>query len=286
MCLYCDLWGEGMVWYLNPKNYSRHMYTIPEPKKVPKEAFASGVESELGSYLKMQMEMIDAMEKGSAEYEASVKRHKEMEDFGQGSVGGWAGQVTPLREAEKIVEIANPMGLMACLCRNIVLAREERTTPEKTCMGVGVGMLKWERWPERYKGGVYWMNTEEAKEWLRDMDKKGFVHAVMLFGHRFIGGICNCDYPVCNMMLAPRLDFGLNLLKGHHVAMCDFDVCNGCGICAQRCQFGALKMNVTANKANIDQMRCFGCGLCETGCPRGAISLVERGKIPRLQEVW
>ena len=33
MCIYCDLWGEGMVWYLNPKNYPRHMYTLPKEKK-------------------------------------------------------------------------------------------------------------------------------------------------------------------------------------------------------------------------------------------------------------
>jgi len=76
------------------------------------------------------------------------------------------------------------------------------------------------------------------------------------------------------------------MIKGHHVALVDFDICNGCGICAQRCQFGALKMNVTQDKANIDQMRCFGCGLCETGCPRKAIYLKERKDLPGLEEVW
>ena len=62
--------------------------------------------------------------------------------------------------------------------------------------------------------------------------------------------------------------------------------CNGCGICAQRCQWGALKFNVSIEKAGIDQYRCFGCGLCETACPRGAIILEERTKIPTLKEVW
>jgi NAD-dependent dihydropyrimidine dehydrogenase PreA subunit len=45
-------------------------------------------------------------------------------------------------------------------------------------------------------------------------------------------------------------------------------------------------MNVTLDKANIDQMRCFGCGLCETACPRVVISLFEKAKIPALKEVW
>ena len=58
-------------------------------------------------------------------------------------------------------------------------------------------------------------------------------------------------------------------LKSHYVAKVDYDECNGCGVCVQRCQFGAIKFEVTQGKTNIDHMRCFGCGLCETGCPSG-----------------
>ena len=44
----------------------------------------------------------------------------------------------------------------------------------------------------------------------------------MMFGPRFIGGICNCDYPVCDA-LTIRLDWGLNMLKGHYVAIPDYE---------------------------------------------------------------
>ena len=47
-------------------------------------------------------------------------------------------------------------------------------------MGMGVGMLKWERWPERYKGGVKFVNIEEAKEWNHEMDRR--AHEAGLFG--------------------------------------------------------------------------------------------------------
>ena len=282
MCIYCDLWGDGMVWYLNPKNYPRHMYTLPRPDATPK---AAAGEADPAGFINAEKAVVDALEKGSEAFEATLNALRDGMDMMQGTVGGWMGQAVPLRDAETMVEIASPKGMIACICRQHMLGREERTRPEMTCMGLGVGMLKWERWPERYKGGVCWVSTEEAKEWLRDMDKKGFMHSLMLFGPRFIGGICNCDYPVCDA-IAMRLDFGFNMLKGHHVAVVDYDLCNGCGICAQRCQFGALKMNVTIDKANIDQMRCFGCGLCETACPRGAITLLERAKVPALQEVW
>ncbi len=282
MCIYCDLWGDGMIWYLNPKNYPRHMYTLPDPKK---KAAAPVGEADQGAYIKLEAGIVDAMEKGPEEFEAAIKRYRDGMDLVQGSIGGFMGQAVPLRDVERMVELCNPLGLIGCICRKAMLAVEERTRQECTCMGMGVGMLKWERFPERYKGEVHWVSTEEAKEWLRDLDRRGFMHSLMMFGPRFIGGICNCDYPVCDA-LTIRLDWGLNMMKGHHVGIVDYDICNGCGICAQRCQFGALKMNVTLDKANIDQMRCFGCGLCETGCPRKAISLKEKKDLPGLQEVW
>jgi Fe-S-cluster-containing hydrogenase component 2 len=54
----------------------------------------------------------------------------------------------------------------------------------------------------------------------------------------------------------------------------------------ERCQFGAIKFEVTIEKTNIDQFRCFGCGVCMTTCPTGAISMVDRKTLPGLREVW
>jgi ferredoxin len=68
--------------------------------------------------------------------------------------------------------------------------------------------------------------------------------------------------------------------------MVDYEECNGCGTCVQRCQFGAIKFEVTTDKTNIDMFKCFGCGVCETGCPTGAIRLERREKFPSLREEW
>ncbi len=117
------------------------------------------------------------------------------------------------------------------------------------------------------------------------MDRRGFCHLLMLFGAPYIGGFCQCDYPECNA-LRSVLDLGTGVLKSHYLAEVDYDICNSCGICVERCQWGALKFEVTTGKANIDQFKCFGCGLCQTGCPREAIKLVERKNMPALAEVW
>ena len=280
MCFYCDAYGdpavEKGVWYLNPKNYARQMHKLRRKGEGFKGAEA-GPESSagLGPY-----KILDAIEKGPEQLLAAIKESQE-EQIRRGMLG----QVLPLKDAEKVMELSVPIGLIACICRRNYRAIEETNENEYTCMGMGVGMLKWERWPERYKGGVKFVNPDEAKDWLRKCDRMGFVHCLMPFGAPFIGGFCQCDYPDCGL-IRNRMDFGFGCLKSHYVASVDYEKCNGCGICVQRCQFGALKFEVSIDKANIDRFKCFGCGLCETACPRKAISLLNRMEVPALKEVW
>ncbi len=279
MCWMCDEFGDpehgNGLWYLNPKNYARNMYKL----RAPGEGF-KGAEAGLETGARSgpsQADLLNAIENNDrAEYDRLTAI---MSARGQGS------QIVPLEDADRVLELCSPIGLIACICRKGIRAIDERNEHEYTCMGMGVGMLKWERWPERYKGGVAFVNVDEAKEWNHEMDKRGFVHILMLFGAPFIGGFCQCDYPDCGAIRS-AVDFGLGSLKGHYVAMVDYDKCNGCGICAQRCQWGALKFEVTTGKANVDIFKCYGCGLCESGCPRKAIKLEPRVNVPAVAEVW
>jgi len=275
----CDQFGDpehgNGLWYLNPKNYARNMYKLRAPGEGLKGAEA-GLETGARTG-PSQMDLLNAVENNDrAEFDRLTTI---MQSRGQGS------QIVPMEDADKVLELCSPIGLIACICRKDVRAIDERNELEYTCMGMGVGMLKWERWPERYKGGVTFVNIDEAKEWNHEMDRRGFVHILMLFGAPFIGGFCQCDYPDCGA-LRNAVDFSLGSLKGHYVAMIDYDKCNGCGICAQRCQWGVVKFEVTSEKANVDQFKCYGCGVCQTGCPRDAITLASRGSVPAIAEVW
>ena len=279
MCWMCDEFGDQQhgdgIWYLNPWNYARNMYKL----RVPGEEF-KGAEVGLETGIRSgpsQQDLLAAVERNDKEEFEKMRRI--MQVTGQGA------QVVPRDDADKVLELCSPVGLMACVCRKSSRAIDERNELEYSCVGMGVGMLKWERWPERYKGGVKFVNLEEGKEWLRKMNKRGFCHLLMLFGPPFIGGFCMCDYPDCSY-IRNAVDFGLGLIRSHYVASVDYDLCNGCGICAQRCQFGAVKFEVTTGDANIDQFKCYGCGLCETGCPREAIKLVDKKNLPALVEVW
>jgi len=283
MCEYCEQYGNKTIWYLNPRNYGKQLYRRKDPgKKYVPDAI---------SYRARREGIADGFNRARLmrDKEKMDQLREEMDKIYQENE---PQQVLPLKDAIKVAELSCPISTMSCICRKMLRAKDERGPDEYSCTGLGVGMLKWERWPERYRGGVHFVSFDEVKEWLTAWDKAGMVHIIMVYGTSyngapFVGGICNCDYPVCEP-IRRRVDYGIkhSLLKGHYVAKVDYELCNGCGICAQRCQFGAIKMDVTQEKSNIDMFKCFGCGVCETGCPRGAIILPLRSEFPALGEEW
>ncbi len=271
-------YGKGK-WFMNPKNHSRQMYKVKKPGQKAMD-FGADPESQSG---RIMGEILETRFTDPEKFQALIREANAM----KGESPFQIGQVITLAEAFEVLELTYPVTAMSCICRIMTRAQDERNEHQYSCTGLGVGMLKWERWPERYKGGVNFMSVEEAKRWLTKWDKAGMVHILMTFGGSYVGGICNCDYPDCGT-IRNRIDYGVETgcYKSHYVAKVNYDECNGCGICVQRCQFGAIKFEVTRDKTNIDQFRCFGCGLCHTACPRQAIELLERESLPGLREVW
>ena len=278
MCDWCEKYGDGYErWYFNPANYARRLYKIRK-----EEAVASGAEANpqaAGGMAFVGRDFIEARDRGDI---AEVERIKQQTEGAM-----WLthfGQVITLEEAYKITDIMYPISLISCACRRPMegLPDEENFT----CMGMGPGMYKWERWPDTYRGGVHFLTPDEAKEVLSKLNKRGLVHSIYTFGTPYLGGLCNCDYPDC-AAIRTVVDLGIKILwKGHYVAKIDPELCNGCASCIHRCQFRALSFNPSRNKAYIDQFQCFGCGLCATECDQEAITLVERANLPALANVW
>ena len=278
MCQYCMTHGQGQVWYKNAVNYARQMYKLR--KRV---GAADPRQKELDPESQAGLILAQAVEAKTIDPQRYPELKRLANRLGLQTA---VGQAITLQEAMDIVDLASPIALMSCVCRKMTRGKVEDNEDAYTCMGLGIGMFKWDRWPERYKGGVVFVTPEQAREWLKKWNRKGMMHSIMTHGTPYIGGICNCDYPDC-LAIRYRLDYGINqMVKGHWVAKVDYDKCNGCGICVGRCQFGAVKLEVTTGKTNIDMMRCFGCGLCETGCKRQAVTMVERAGLPGMRGVW
>jgi len=278
MCLLCEQYGDGYErWYFNPTNYARRLYKIRK-----EEAEAAGAEANpqaAGGMAVLGREFLEAKERG--DIEAMEKMKKEAE---ASALATHFGQVITLDDALKIIDIMYPITLITCACR-----RSMQGLPDEenfTCIGMGPGMYKWERWPDTYRGGVQFLTPDEAKEVVTKMNKRGLVQCIYTFGTPYIGGLCNCDYPDCGGIRL-RVDYDVKVLwKGHYVAQVDPELCNGCASCIHRCQFKALNFVPTRNKAHIEATECFGCGLCVTECDQEAITLVERSSLPALVNEW
>ncbi|HEY4715915.1 MAG TPA: 4Fe-4S dicluster domain-containing protein [bacterium] len=274
MCDSCAKHGDGGKWYENVANYAKKMYKIRKD-----ESEASSAVSDVQMMVEGILEdAVKARGLNAPDYEEIKNKAEQM------CYTIHFGQVITLDEVEKIMDIAYPIARMSCSCRR--KTRGARDKDNFLCMGIGVGMYRWERWPETYRGGVEFMSPKKAREWLKHVNELGMVHTFWTFGTPYIGGICNCEYPVC-IGIRNRLDYGVRILmKGEQIAQLASEKCNGCGICAQRCQFGAIRMEVSRGKANINQQVCFGCGLCLTACKPRAIEMAGRARMSGLKEVW
>ncbi len=272
-----DQWG-GPFWYKNPENYGHRLYKLPEPGE--KGGRPGGDEGQLFRSL---ANIIRLKNEGKME-----ESQLEVDKLNQTFVESPANQVVTLQDTFDMIDAANgPLIAMMCLCRKMNRATEETSLWEYSCLGIGSAQLKWKRWPERYRGSVEYLTPSQAKEWMDYWDARGMVHILMSEGIGAIAGLCNCDYPDC-IAIRTRLDYGIDpmCVKAEYVAKIDYDRCIGCGDCISRCQFGAMKNEITVKKANIDPYRCFGCGVCQRVCQQKAIELLPRRSFPALREEW
>ncbi|MEN8198460.1 MAG: 4Fe-4S binding protein [Thermodesulfobacteriota bacterium] len=82
---------------------------------------------------------------------------------------------------------------------------------------------------------------------------------------------CDVDASDLHLLLAPRPVQEHEFRSGVK-ARVNRATCNGCGICADLCQFEAVELT---EYAEISQLSCEGCGVCAHFCPEQAIHLDE-----------
>ncbi len=292
MCRICVKYGAGTKWYLNPKNYSDEV-VFGELTKVKMEDTIAG--PLLGVEGTMQ-EVMSTAQRFNWEIGFGEKidltfqdMHDEMATtFREGLPPlldqTHAGQVVPLEDAEKIIDLVRgDILLNSCICRKYYGGKEVMS-----CMyfnPVADGMEKNIPW---YVGKR--ISKEEAKELLREFDKKGIFHGAYWLPIPVVGCICNCEYPYC-IALRARLHYDITdtYRKGEYVALVDANICNGCSgspSCISKCGFGALRYSPTQGKVIVNQLNCWGCGVCRQACSGKAINLIPREEIPQLKDEW
>jgi len=87
--------------------------------------------------------------------------------------------------------------------------------------------------------------------------------------------LADCDVDAANLsLLLDPHRISTEEFRGLAAARIDLDACRDCGICADRCRFGAIVRRDDA--WTVEALHCEGCGVCTYICPMGAVSMEPR----------
>ncbi len=181
------------------------------------------------------------------------------------SVETGKAQVLAPENIREIIRNARRIAVTKCTCR---ISMRKCEAPVEVCLQIDRGA---DYTVERGSGRE--ISLEEALEIIDLTEESGLIHVTMNkagVGHF----ICNCCGCCCQ---------SFTLLISDGVPLCDpsryrpkieADACTGCGICEERCLFGAIGIG-TEELALVIEDKCLGCGQCAARCPEKAIDMVE-----------
>ena len=117
------------------------------------------------------------------------------------------------------------------------------------------------------------ITKEEALEILTRADEAGLV--LQPGNAREAMFICACCGDCCGVLTTlKRYPKPGTLVSSPFVAAYEPDTCQACGVCVDRCQMEALRLD--GDRVLLDVDRCIGCGLCVSTCPSESLTLVRK----------
>ncbi len=281
MCDFCHEHGEGKKWYLDARNYSEDLLSDLRRRKYIERFFESPEHIEKG------MKSLAKLDRFPSILTRGIRRKitdkQKVWHF---------GQVVPIEEVEKILDVTTSVVRLACICRHVSFKSEQRY-----CYGLSMGPEGGELF-KLFKeidasyligpqtAGLEYMSKDQALALMRENEDEGLCHTVWSFVTPFIGGICNCSIPGCKAMVASLTHKTPIMFRSEYVAQVDDGRCSGCGECVKICPFDAFMPHKKKTKARIDLKKCYGCGVCRNACARGAIALADREAVPVAASLW
>ncbi len=269
MCEFCTKHGDGKIWYRNAGNYSRDLLSDIRRRAFIRDFLSTTIRDGFDTLGRLEALY---MKKGRipGTIVSRMEGRAREEHF---------GQVLPIEEIRELVLKAETVVRMPCACRWTAKKEEVRC-----CYGVSYGPQAWYKEIDMsYFGkpageGLELVGPEEAVRQMEEMEEHRAVHTIWTMMTPFIGAVCNCTAHDC---IAMRTLSGIHvetMARAEFVAEVDETLCEGCGLCDELCQFGAVDSVRDGGKvaAKIDRQKCFGCGLCRNACIPGAIGLVRR----------
>lgn len=193
--------------------------------------------------------------------------------------------IMPYERASCYIEKAKSWGVLKCICR------VQKALVGQACHHTVENCLAFSSLPNQFDRAerIRAVSKEEALGILQQAEEEGLVHSTTNV-QEGVSYICNCCSCACGVLRGLTQYGSLDAMdrSGYTVDL-DPDLCTGCGVCADRCQFHALSLE--NGICSVDLIRCYGCGLCISTCPSGALTLKMRAESeieppPVNEEAW
>ena len=174
MCEFCTEHGEGKKWYLQMKNYSDELLyqelTSNQRDIIKAE---TRVEWRDKFYEKTIIPACRNVKKSNNAMKSAPQPTTKLSDeeaLAQRKVMHF-GQVLPLEDVEKVIDMVDSITRMPCGCRYKTTGKEDK----RYCFGIGVdklGILG--KYPDA-ASSLEVLNREETKELFQKFDKEGLI---------------------------------------------------------------------------------------------------------------
>ena len=178
-------------------------------------------------------------------------------------------EIHPYESVAEILAGAQAWGVMDCICRKQkALIGEPCDHPVDVCMALSHRPGAFDQ-----SSTIRALSRDQAIETLHRAAQAGLVHSVSN-SQSGVGYICNCCTCSCGVLRGiAELGAANVVARSAFLNQVAEDLCVGCDLCIEFCQFGALTLD---GIVHVDDTRCVGCGVCVSSCPEGALLLVRR----------
>jgi ferredoxin len=122
------------------------------------------------------------------------------------------------------------------------------------------------------KGFARRVSVDEMVEKLHRANVHGLIHLTLYSPEQYPFAICSCCPCCCHdLQLLLKYDRRDLVARSEYITVRDNELCTHCGMCVDRCVFGAR--TIKDGLMEYDPDMCYGCGLCVTACPNDSIRL-------------
>ena len=264
MCLTCGKHNAHKLWYLEPEKH--RIRTMGLAREI--------VNSNLHAFIVAGLKMIRSKAPDYVDKSLGFVNRTLLNWFAKTLHGMQA--LPDAESAFQIIEMANEMALMPCLCHHVMEPEDE---PKWRCIAMNMAAEIYFR--DTTEQEVRPIAKEQAKDLVVSWRERGAFQSVGWLWDANVIWLCNCD-SYCASIRAPEVAWGGVPSFVVSIPLRPED-CIGCGTCMEWCpKPGALTFD-EHQRVVVDEAVCKGCGLCVEHCPQDVLGFKPR---EQYYDVW